>query len=93
VDQARAEARATEAAAEQREAAALALERAELVKQARGCPLHCPGLFLRTVLKETAWSRSACHAMACKKAPHDVRGRMSNGDAYELQCMGRPSSS
>jgi len=49
VDQARAEARATEAAAEQREAAALALERAELVKQARGCPLHCPGLFLRTV--------------------------------------------
>jgi len=46
VDQARAEARATEAAAEQRVAAALALERAELVKQARSCPRHCPGLFL-----------------------------------------------
>jgi hypothetical protein len=43
VDQARAEARAAEAAAKQRIAAALALERAELDKQARSWLCMCSG--------------------------------------------------
>jgi len=64
VDQARTEARAeAEVATEQRVAAALALERAELDKQARswlcmcgvmGCSLHCPGLCWCTVCAANA---------------------------------------
>jgi len=69
VHQARTEARAeAEAAAEQRIAAALALERAELVKQARGllCTCGawpCPYLLCRDD-NATDWSCTAAHVTA-----------------------------
>ncbi len=86
MDQARAEARAAEAAAEQHIAAALALERADFDKQARSVlGVRCTALacFCYLCVQQTAWSRFACHA----------RGRVGNGDGDKLQCMGRPSSS
>ncbi len=88
MDQANAEERATEAAAEEQLAAALALERAELVKQARSLLCMCGDRDLRTALacfchlcvQQTAWSRFACHA----------RGGVGNGDGDKLQCTEAP---
>jgi len=89
VDQARAEARAAEAAAEQRIAAALALERAECNKQARSWLCMCGNRNVRCTalacictlcVRQTAWSRFACHAP----------GSMGIGVEDELQCMDAP---
>jgi len=72
VHQACAEARAeAEAAAEQRVATALALERAELDKQARSLLCMCGNRHVRSTLPwpvlvhcvcKAAWSRCTCHA-------------------------------
>ncbi len=89
MDQARAEARAAEAAAEEQVAAALALKRTELVKQARSwlcmCgnrDVHCTALacFCALCVRQTVWSRFACHAP----------GSVGIGGGDELQCVDAP---